>query len=264
MSKTNLLIESILNRKSIREFTDEKIPQADINTIVEGGQRAPTGGNSQLYILIEVRDDLLRKKMTEVCHNQEFINEASHFFVICADTRRVEQILLKVGQGQKCPSTLSPFVFPIMDATFVAQNMVVVAEALGYGTIYIGSVANKVAEVSTLLKLPKGVLPVVGLAIGVSAEQPPCRPRFPPELIWQIDQYRDAAPEKLTQAIEIMNEALQQEGYYEKYGLASQSEYLWSTHVCRKFGGELAFQWTEEAEQKQKEETLQQGFLEDC
>lgn len=252
----------MLKRTSIRKFKDEKIPETDIATIVDCGQRAPTGGNSQLYTLIEIRDIALKKKLTDICHNQKFINEASHFFVICADVCRIEQILQQVGTEQKCPSTLSPYIFSVMDAIMVAQNMVIAAEALGYTSVYIGSVANKVSEVSSLLQMPKGVLPVVGLALGIPAEHPPLRPRFPRELVWHIDQYREPSSENLTHAIELMNETLRREGYYEKYGFGPKDEYLWSTHVCRKFGGELAFDWTEKAEQKQKEETQQQGFLE--
>jgi len=263
MSKSNPLIESILNRKSIRKFKDKKIPESDIITIVDCGQRAPTGGNSQLYVLIDIRDNKLRKKITEICHDQQFINEASHYFVVCADVRRIDQILQKVGTGQKCPNTLSPFIFSIMDAIMVAQNMVIAAETLGYASIYIGSVANKVGEVCTLLKLPKGVLPIVGLALGISAEQPPSRPRFPRELIWHINQYQDPSPDQLAHAIEYMDTALRTEGYYEKYGFGPKDEYLWSIHVCKKFSAELAFVWTVEAEQTQMEATQQQGFLED-
>jgi nitroreductase len=228
--------------------------------IVECGLRAPTGGNSQLYTIVEVKKDTLRKKITEICHNQEFIYEASHYFVVCADIRRMEQVIQQAQENPECAleGSLTRLLFGVMDASFVAQNMVVAAEALGYTSIYIGSVTNKIAEVSALLELPKGVLPVVGLAIGVPAEHPPLRPRLPREMLWQVDCYRDPAPETLMQAMKDMDTAMQQEGYYKKYGLNPSEEYLWSTHMCKKFSVEnLA-----KTEQKQKEDLQQQGFLE--
>ncbi|MFQ6126924.1 MAG: nitroreductase family protein [Candidatus Heimdallarchaeota archaeon] len=260
MSKTHPLIATILKRTSIRKFKVKKIPETDVNRIVDCGQRAPTGGNSQLYTLIEVKDKTLRKKITEICHNQEFIYEASHFFVICTDIRRLEKVIQYVEEDPKCSldGTLSRFMFGIMDASFVAQNMVIAAEALGYSSIYIGSVTTKIKEVCELLKLPKGVLPVVGLALGVPAEQPPLRPRLPKEIIWQIDRYQDPSSEKLAQAIEHMDEILRLEGYYEKYGGDPKDEYFWSTHMCKK----LMVETLENAEQIQKQGVQHQSFLE--
>ncbi len=260
MSEDPSLLAAILKRTSIRKFKAQKIPEADVNTIVDCGQRAPTGGNSQLYTLIEVKDKTLRKRITEICHNQEFINEASHFFVVCIDIRRLEKVIQYSTEDPEysIDGSLSRVIFGIMDASFVAQNMVIAAEILGYSSIYIGSVTTKIKEVSELLKLPKGVLPVVGLALGVPSEQPPLRPRLPKEMIWQTDQYRDSSPEKLAQAIEHMNEALQLEGYYKKYGGDPKDKYFWSTHMCKK----IMVETLEKDEQKQMADVKQQGFLE--
>ena len=45
-----------------------------------------------------------------------------------------------------------------------AQNMVVAAESLGMGTVYLGSILNDNAKLSELLKLPKYVYPAVGFS----------------------------------------------------------------------------------------------------
>lgn len=73
------------------------------------------------------------------------------------------------------------------DATMVAQNMVVAAEALGYGTCYIGAVQNNVDRIAEALALPPGVLPLYGLCIGVidPAHYPPTvKPRIPRALLF--------------------------------------------------------------------------------
>lgn len=254
------------NRTSIRQFKGA-IPDADIQRIIECGRRAPSSGNSQLCTLIEVKDQQLRKKITEICHNQEFVYDAAYFFVVCVDIRRMEKILHYVGgdETQHLPGTLRRLMSGIMDATVVAHNMVLAAEVLGYGSVYIGSVTTKIIDVSTLLNIPKGVLPVVGLAIGVPAEHPPRRPRVPLEMLWHIDQYRDPTPEEIDQATKNMDETLQQEGYFEKYDVlkklyaeAPEGEYLWSTHMCNKFGNENP----KEADRTQRNAVQKQGFLE--
>jgi hypothetical protein len=97
----------------------------------------------------------------------------------------------------------------------------------------------------------------VGLGLGIPAENPPLRPRLPLKMIWQIDQYQDPSPEELPHSIELMNETLRQEGYYEpKYG--SKDEYLWSIHMFRKFWAKNM----EKLERKEKEDLQRQGFLE--
>lgn len=253
-------------RTSIRQFKGT-IPDTDMRRIIECGQRAPSSGNSQLCTLIEVKDQQLRKKITKICHNQEFIYEASHFFVMCVDIRRMEKILHHVrgDATQPLPGTLRRLMSGIMDATVVAQNMVLAAEALGYGSVYIGSVTTKIKDISVVLNIPKGVLPVVGLAIGVPVEQPPLRPRIPLEMMWHIDQYRDPTSEEIAQATKHMDETLQAEGYFEKYYVlkklyaeATEGEYVWSTHVKNKWGKENP----KEADHAQRTAVQRQGFLE--
>jgi len=179
----------------------------------------------------------------------------------------MEKTLQHVGgdKNRQLPGTLRRLMSGIMDATVVAHNMVIASEVLGYGSVYIGSVTAKIAEVSDLLNIPKGVLPVVGLAIGVPAEQPPLRPRVPLEMMWHIDQYRDPSSTEIDQAIKSMDETLQQEGYFEKYYVlkklyaeTTEGDYFWPTHICNKFGNENP----KEADRIQRKAVQKQGFLE--
>ena len=53
-----------------------------------------------------------------------------------------------------------------IDAALAAQNAVLAAESLGLGTVYIGALRNKPAEVSAELKLPRHAFPLFGLCVG--------------------------------------------------------------------------------------------------
>ena len=64
-----------------------------------------------------------------------------------------------------------------------AQNVVVAAESLGMGTVYLGSILNDNAKLSELLKLPKYVYPAVGLAVGWPDQEPQLKPRLPRHVI---------------------------------------------------------------------------------
>ena len=72
-----------------------------------------------------------------------------------------------------------------------AQNMVVAAESLGMGTVYLGSILNDNAKLSELLKLPKYVYPAVGLAVGWPDQEPQLKPRLPRHVIHMENYYQD-------------------------------------------------------------------------
>ena len=68
-----------------------------------------------------------------------------------------------------------------------AQNVVVAAESLGMGTVYLGSILNDNAKLSELLKLQSMSIPAVGLAVGWPNQEPQLKPRYPvTSSIWKI------------------------------------------------------------------------------
>lgn len=225
-------LEVIMNRRTIRKFKDKPIPEEIVYKIIEAGQRAPTACSLQTYSIIWVKDEEKRKKIFEACGKQPFILEAPVTLVICADVRRLIKIMsitgnetsLEKGYGYEVK------IFSIIDATLTAQNMVIAAEALGLGSVYIGNaLANQ--ELMEILNLPQGVLPLFLLCIGYPNENPPTRPRLPIQTILHIDKYIEKDREELLKAIKIMVEKLEEERYYEKY---SRIKITWIENVKRK------------------------------
>ncbi|MBR2077780.1 MAG: nitroreductase family protein, partial [Exiguobacterium sp.] len=53
----NEVIETLLNHRSVRDFTDEKLTDKQIQTIVESAQRASTSSFIQAYSIIGVTDE---------------------------------------------------------------------------------------------------------------------------------------------------------------------------------------------------------------
>jgi hypothetical protein len=141
------------------------------------------------------------------CNNQQHIREAAEFFVVCLDVHRlrrmVEQRCGKFGMQARIS-----LIYGTSDATMVAQNMVVAAEALGYGTCYIGAVQNNTDVIARELELPLGVLPLYGLCIGVPdpARLPAyTRPRIPQSLTFMENRYGEPEPAELDAALQAMS-----------------------------------------------------------
>ena len=63
----NELIKQLQNRRSVREFTGEKIKEEDLQTMLAATQRAANSVNGQQTSLIVVRDKEKLAKIAELC-----------------------------------------------------------------------------------------------------------------------------------------------------------------------------------------------------
>lgn len=174
-----------------------------LDAVLHAAQRAPTDATAQLYSIIHLVSPQVRAEAARMTTNPH-IATASEAFVLCADVRRVARTLEASGsQGGHWPAVAVHF--GIGDAVLAGQNLLTAAEMLGYQGCWIGGVLNDLDGLIDLLALPQGVLPFSALTIGQAAEQPPLRPRVPRPLVVHADAYRDATPEELRGAVEVMN-----------------------------------------------------------
>lgn len=177
----NDVIDLMLQHRSIRAYTDEVVPEADIHAAVEAGQKASTSSTIQTYSLVRVTDMRLRESFIEITGGQEKVRDCGAFFVICADMRRHR--LLADRCGAACEQNVESFLLSVIDASLFAQNMTLAFESLGWGTCFIGGIRNDLQAVQDLLELPPGVAPLFGMTVGRPAEDPWPRPRFPVDTI---------------------------------------------------------------------------------
>jgi len=75
---TNPIIETLMNRRSVRKYTDRKLSKEELETIVRAGQQAPFA--SQLYSVLYSTEGPIAFK-------------ASIWFVICVDAHKLERFM---------------------------------------------------------------------------------------------------------------------------------------------------------------------------
>lgn len=190
MSTINSTIETILNHRSVRKFTSEKLSEETIQTLVEAAQMASTSSFIQAYSIIGVTDPSMKQKLAELAGGQQYVAENGHFFVFCADFHRHEV----AGAEEETVVTSAiesteKMLVGITDAALAAQNCSIAAESLGYGICYIGGIRNNIKEVSQLLQLPDHVIPVFGLCVGVPAAETDKKPRLPVKGVYFENTY---------------------------------------------------------------------------
>lgn len=187
----------------MRRFKPVPMPEDDLEKLLFALQRAPTDASAQLYSVIRVQDHGLRDQVARLSGDQEHIRQAAEFFVFLADVHRLERLLAHRGERMAFwPRTALHFA--LLDAGLAASYLALTAEALGYGVCFIGGVLNGVEELINLLELPRGVIPAVGLAVGVPDEEGPPRPRLPRSLVVHENRYRPYSPEDLEAAFQAM------------------------------------------------------------
>jgi FMN reductase (NADPH) len=208
------LIDSLLSRRTIRKYKPQPIPSTDLQQIIACAQRAPSGAGLQTYTFIRITDSDLRQHIAEIAGSQTHVCEAGEFFVICADVYRDKTLIAHRG-GHPSELPLMSLLYGLTDAIIAASFMVAASEALGYGTCFIGGIKNALDEVIRLLALPEGVLPIVGVCIGVSDENPAQRPRLPVDLVVRENNYVRLTSQDLEHCLEAQADASTDSNWYD-------------------------------------------------
>jgi nitroreductase len=230
--KKNPVINTLLNHKSIRKYTEEMPSDEMIETIVRAGQQAPF--SYQMYSVLLSRNKEKNPWKAPLC------------FTICVDFHKFE-LIMKKRNWKPSMSQLELLIFGVQEAAYMAENMVIAGESMGLGTCFLGNALFKAEEIAEEYDLPKKVLPTVYLVMGYPAEDKPIRPRYPMEYTLFENKYPKLEEDLITKAMQIMDDGYLAEDYYHVHGfkipLKGEREetftwenYSWTEHISRKIG----------------------------
>lgn len=187
----NEVIKQLQNRRSVREFTGEKIKEEDLKTILATAQRAANSVNEQQTSLIVIRDKEKLAKIAELCGGQKHIAEAGAFVFVLVDFHRGVYAANSIGKRNIGPKSADGVLVGAVDAGIIVNSLQTAAHALGYGTTVIGAIRKATKEFIKMLELPEYVFPIVGTTIGVPVERKLTRvkPRVPLDTFVFEDTY---------------------------------------------------------------------------
>lgn len=77
--------EAIEQRRSIRKFKSDPVPNEVITALLDAARLAPSGSNAQPWRFKIVKDSQTKRELAEAAYNQSFIAQAPVVFVCCAD-----------------------------------------------------------------------------------------------------------------------------------------------------------------------------------
>jgi nitroreductase len=185
--------------RSVRDYTGESIDEALLTTLIEAAQGASSSNFIQAYSLIRVNRPEARARIAKAAGGQRWVEQAAVFLVCCADLRRIDHACRAHDRGQLDGWTEHSLA-AVIDCALFGQNLLLAAESLGLGGLFIGGIRNDPQVVVDELVLPDLVLPVFGLCLGWPSEQArqqAVKPRMPVELILHQDRYHDPEPDAI-------------------------------------------------------------------
>lgn len=125
----NQTIENIINRRSVKKYTDKEVPMKLVEEVVKAGMYAPSGMNKQAAMIIAVTNKEMRDRMSRI--NLEIIKGRN----------------LVTSSGHNDPFYGAPVVLVVLakkdigthvyDGSLVMENMMIAAQSLGLGSCWI-------------------------------------------------------------------------------------------------------------------------------
>ncbi len=206
----NKNIKTLLERRTIRKYTNKDIDDKTLNTLFQAGVRASNCGNMQAYSIVVTREEERKKELSKFHFGQPMVEEAPVVLTICADMNRFHKWCLQRGTSVEYDNFLWLNIATI-DATILTQSICNAAEELGLGICYLGTVNYMAKPISEFLNLPKYVVPVTTITIGYPAQEPPLTERLPLETFIHNETYKDYTEEDI-------------EKYYKAFELLPQSK----------------------------------------
>lgn len=207
------MLDTLLQHRTIRKYTDEDIPDELLSKILVAGCRASTTGNMQVYSIVVNRDPEMKKQLAACHFNQPMVEKAPVVLTFCADFNRFN-LWCRKNQADPGYDNFLSFFTAAIDALLVAQNVCIAAESEGLGICYLGTTTYLAQKIIDLLQLPVGVVPVTTVTIGWPAEQPPLVDRLPLDAVVHQETYLD------------YTEASIAKHYKQKEGLAENQHFV--------------------------------------
>lgn len=220
--------DSLLLRTSVRRYEREAIPDETMEFIYKAVENTPTSYNGQQFSVIDIDDQPLKEQLYELT-GQKQLKTCNRLLVFCSDYNKITLLARKKGLVvPEITNTMDGVIIGVIDASLAMMNAVTAAEACGLGSNCIGYLRTvDPAKVAELLKLPKGVFVVCGLALGIPREHPDLKPKQPTPLVFHKNCYRQDTG-KMVEELETYDETVK---HYNRTRSGGTTDNDWVAHI---------------------------------
>lgn len=188
--RENLLLATILERRSVRRFTSDPIPDDVFAAILEAGRLAPSTVNLQTWSF-----GVFTPESWQETFGRPIPMGGQRAVLIMGDTHRTRSVL------DVFPSSpLVEYTVAVMNASLAAMNMNIAAEALGVSSVMLSETGRTglldAAYLREMLALPEGVFPIMTIIFAYPrGPRPPMPPKLPLDQVSFTGRYRPPEPD---------------------------------------------------------------------
>jgi nitroreductase len=184
-------LKTLLAHRSVRSFLETPLPLGALELLIAAAQSAPSSSNLQLWSVVAIEDSVRKTRLADYAAQQHHIKQAPLLLVFLADLAMLHETATTQEITLNGIDYLDTFLMAAIDAALAAQNVVIAAESMGFGTVYAGAIRNQPEDVIRELNLPPYVFPVFGLSIGYPNPERPTqvKPRLLQRAILHREQY---------------------------------------------------------------------------
>lgn len=168
-SASQTVLHNILQRKSVRAYTDRAVSHEQLDTLIRAAMAAPTGRDMRPwhFIVLEGRHQL--SPLAEQLPYAKMLAEAQAAVVVCGD--------MSVTDKEGNPSHNWTF-----DCSAATENLLLQAEAMGLGAVWTGVYPydERIEAVKQALHLPDHLIPLNVIPIGYPKGDPQPKDKYDP------------------------------------------------------------------------------------
>lgn len=144
-----MTIETIRNRRSVREYKSNPVANEDITEIIKAAQFAPAAHDVRAIEFVVIKDEKTKEQLFEITSawlSQEFLKNAPVLLIPAADTKKS--------------------VLPVQDLSVASENIFLEAASRELGTVWKNVPSDHAPKIKKLLGIPENYTLINIIPIG--------------------------------------------------------------------------------------------------
>lgn len=157
------IMKGLLERRSIRKYTNQIIPDDKIKEILESAMHAPSAANGQPWEFVVIKDKNILNEITKFHPYSNPLKQADCAIVVCGN---LSKEIFKGLWTQDCSAA--------------TENILLAAHGLGIGSLWLGLYPemSRVESLKKLINAPENIVPFSIVSLGYPAEEKSIESRY--------------------------------------------------------------------------------------
>jgi len=164
VNTADVVMQNILNRKSVRSYNGEAIPDSVMENLLRAAMAAPSGRDLRPWQMVVMTDKSQYETVFEGNFNMQKFMESGAVIILCADTT----FTAPTRDNPDGPAVTQVNQMWRDDLGAVTENLLLAAEAYGLGACWTACYPypDRMDPIKKALQLPSTVVPYAVVPIG--------------------------------------------------------------------------------------------------